>query len=170
LPERLVLVSGLPGSGKTTLAGPLAEALGFAMLSKDVIKEQLHDALGDVDPDPSESSRRLGATAMELLWRLAEDQVDVVLEANFRPDAHQKEKVAGLGGRPVEVHCTCPPELALERFANRPDRHPVHAARTFSEDQVPEYGPVALGPVIEVDTTHQVDVHVLAARVRAELG
>jgi predicted kinase len=170
LPERLVLVSGLPGSGKTTLAGPLAEALGFALLGKDVIKEQLHDTLGDVDPDPAESSRRLGAAAMELLWRLAEDQVDVVLEANFRPDAYQRSKVAALGGRRVEVHCSCPPELALQRFAARTERHPVHAARAFTEAQLPEYGPMALGPVIEVDTTRPVGVNALAARVRAELG
>jgi predicted kinase len=34
-----------PGAGKTTLARPLAAALGFALLSKDHIKETLHDAL-----------------------------------------------------------------------------------------------------------------------------
>lgn len=68
--RRLVYVSGAPGSGKTSLAVPLAAELGWALLTKDRIKETLHDALEPPEPD-REWSRRLGATAMELLWALA---------------------------------------------------------------------------------------------------
>ena len=39
------VIIGPPGAGKTTLARPLAKALGFALLSKDDIKEPLYDAL-----------------------------------------------------------------------------------------------------------------------------
>jgi predicted kinase len=49
--HRVVLVSGAPGSGKTSLAAPLAAELGFALLGKDRIKETLHDALGAPEPD-----------------------------------------------------------------------------------------------------------------------
>jgi hypothetical protein len=41
----VVLVSGVPGAGKSTIAGPLAVELGFALLAKDRIKEVLADAL-----------------------------------------------------------------------------------------------------------------------------
>jgi len=44
--RKLVYVSGAPGSGKTSLAVPLAAALGYALLAKDRIKETLHDAFG----------------------------------------------------------------------------------------------------------------------------
>jgi adenylate kinase family enzyme len=37
--RKLVYVSGAPGSGKTSLAIPLAAALGYALLAKDRIKE-----------------------------------------------------------------------------------------------------------------------------------
>jgi hypothetical protein len=49
--RRLVYVSGAPGTGKTSLAGPLAAELGYALVTKDTIKETLHDALGAPDPD-----------------------------------------------------------------------------------------------------------------------
>ena len=64
--RRLVYVSGAPGSGKTSLAVPLAAELGYALLAKDRIKETLHDALGAPEPDRA-WSRRLGGAAMELL-------------------------------------------------------------------------------------------------------
>ena len=65
--RRLVYVSGAPGSGKTSLAIPLAAELGYALLTKDIIKETLHDAL-DGAPDPDRAwSRQLGGAAMELL-------------------------------------------------------------------------------------------------------
>jgi hypothetical protein len=70
--RRLVYVSGAPGSGKTSLAVPLAAELGYALLAKDRIKETLHDAFGAPEPD-REWSRRLGGAAMELLWALAAD-------------------------------------------------------------------------------------------------
>ena len=66
--RRLVYVSGAPGSGKTSLAVPLAAELGYALLTKDRIKETLHDALGAPKPDLA-WSRRLSGAAMELLWR-----------------------------------------------------------------------------------------------------
>ncbi len=72
--RRLVYVSGAPGAGKTSLAGPLAAELGYALITKDTIKETLHDALGAPDPDLA-WSRWLGGAAMELLWTLAARRV-----------------------------------------------------------------------------------------------
>src|ERR1700761_910070 len=65
-PRHVVFVSGAPGAGKSTLAVPLAAELGFPLVSKDQIKETLHDALGSPPADMI-WSQRLGAAAMELL-------------------------------------------------------------------------------------------------------
>jgi predicted kinase len=169
--RRVVLVSGAPGSGKTTLAGPLAAELGFALLGKDWIKETLHDALGAPVSDLAWSNR-LGAAAMELLWALAADAPDVVLEANFRPShAHGRSKISALSAHPVEVNCVCPPELAARRYAERAAAsHPVHVVTSLTPQMLAEYDrPLGIGELITVDTTAPVDVAKLAERVRASL-
>jgi len=169
--RHLVLVSGAPGSGQETLARPLAAELGFVLLSKDQIKETLHDALGAPPPDRA-WSRRLGAAAMELLWALAAGTREVVLEANFRPySAYERGRISALCPRPVEVNCLCPSQLAARRYAERaPAGHPVHVVKSLSLEQYAEYDrPVGLGELITVDTTAPVSVPALAGLVRARL-
>jgi len=64
----LVLVTGPPASGKTSLAQPLARHLGLPLLGKDTIKEVLFDSLGTGD---RAWSRRLGAASYAVLLELA---------------------------------------------------------------------------------------------------
>lgn len=164
--KRLVYVSGPPGSGKTSLAVPLAAELGYALLTKDTIKETLHDVLGAPEPDLA-WSRRLGGAAMELLWTLAAGTPAVLLEANFRPYSdYERAKLSGLGGRPVEVHCLCPPEVAVARY-NARVTHPVHVITTLPVEAMAEYDrPVGVGDLITVSTTGPVNVTAVAAQVR----
>lgn len=165
-----MVVSGSPGAGKSTLAGPLASKLGFPLLSKDIIKETLFDQLGHVDDDKTASSQKLGATAMELLWRLAGECPRVVIEANFRSDsAYERERLTVLSSRPVEVYCRVPIAVAAERYSQRgssASHHAVHVARSLPPAAFEEFqSPFNVGPVIEVDTTHAVDVEALAVEI-----
>jgi len=164
--RRLVYVSGAPGSGKTSLAVPLAAELGYALLAKDRIKETLHDALGAPEPDLA-WSRRLGGAAMELLWALAADAPAVVIEANFRPySQYERARLSGLAARPVEVHCACPPELALQRY-NARVTHPVHVVTTLQLEAMAEFDrPVGIGALVTVDTSVTVDVNAVVSAVR----
>jgi predicted kinase len=165
--RRLVYVSGAPGAGKTTLAGPLAAELGYALITKDTIKETLHDALGAPEADLT-WSRRLGGASMELLWALAARAPAVVIEANFRPHSeYEHGRLLALGGLPVEVHCECPPELASARY-NARATHAVHVIRSLPVSAMSEYDcPVGVGALVIVDTTVPVNVTAVAGEVRA---
>ena len=167
--RRLVYVSGAPGSGKSTLAEPLAAELGYALLGKDIIKETLHSVLGPPDLDRARS-RELGAASMELLWDLAARSPQVLIEANFRPYSdYERNRLTALGGAQAEVHCVCPPELAVARYNARP-RHPVHVQATITADYLAEWDrPVGIGALVTVDTTAPVDVPAVAAQVRSLL-
>ena len=172
--RRLVLVTGPPGAGKTTLAMPLAAELGFALLAKDRIKEALHDWLGEAEVDLA-WSRRLGAASMELLWALAADAPAAVLDANFWPDDPRPlGRIRDLADQPVEVFCACPVPECRRRYATRAaSRHAVHLDGyhvQHSEDSfIRSARPLGLGAVIMVDTTTEVDIKALAREVRTSL-
>jgi hypothetical protein len=57
-PDRtLLVVNGLPGSGKTTLAKRVSRLCGVPVYSKDAIKDMLAEA-EPVEPDPAWLSER----------------------------------------------------------------------------------------------------------------
>jgi predicted kinase len=159
--RRIVLVSGAPGAGKTTLASPLALRLGWPLIAKDQIKETLFDAMGGVGGS-LEESRRFGAGAMETLWALAARCPQVVLEANFRPHSdYERARLSGLNGLVVEVHCVCGVSEAMRRFKSRglAGVHPAHPWRLMDDDTFAEFDqPVGVGEVITVDTTRPTDL------------
>ena len=81
--RRIVLVSGAPGSGKTTLGQPLAAALGMPFISKDAIKERLFDSLQG-DPQRFGRSRHVvrGTAVGQLLGHRTSRQLGPVLEVD----------------------------------------------------------------------------------------
>jgi len=73
----LIVISGAPGAGKSTIARELGAALELPVLSLDPIKEALADVLGLGDED---WSNRLGDAAAEVVFRLAADFPGAVAE------------------------------------------------------------------------------------------
>jgi len=76
-------------------------------------------------------------------------------------------KLSGLAAQPVEVHCVCPPVLAVARY-NARVTHPVHVVTALQLEAMAEYDrPVGIGALVAVDTTVPVDVSAVAAAVRS---
>jgi predicted kinase len=163
-----VVVTGLAGSGKTTVAEPLAAALGVRYVSKDAIKEALFDVVGY---GGWQLSKTLSRAADIALVRIAQDLDGAVLD-NFWDRETVEELLAPLVGRTVEVCCRCRPAVAFRRFTSR-SRHPGHADRENREEvesflAYAERLPIGtLGPVLWVDGEQHTDIGDLARRVRA---
>jgi predicted kinase len=118
-----VLISGYPGSGKTSMARHLAMGLGLPLAYRDGYKELLFDALGTRD---REWSRQLGAASYRLLWSFAEEQFRVgrscLLESNFS-SGHDTPRFLKLreshGVSFVSLTLHAPIEILSERFLSR---------------------------------------------------
>lgn len=172
----VVLVNGLPGSGKTTLAWELAGCLNLPLISKDVIKEANADVLGTESAGLSQRqwNHAIGAAASETMWALlACSPAGAVLES-FWPMDSREFVVRGLSraGDPlaIEIWCEVPFETAKSRYEERHPRHAIHGHLPTEqewEDWRTRSKPLKVGPVLHVDTTHKVDIQAALDWIRA---
>jgi predicted kinase len=148
---RLLVITGPPASGKTTLARLLAPRYTLACLEKDTIKEPLLDVLGATD---AAAAHRLSDASFAVLFALARAQLEagcgMLIEGNFRAAEHApvlRALVARtLQADPVErasaqILCRTDESLRRQRLAARahdPARHPGH--RDLEQSAAPTHG------------------------------
>jgi adenylate kinase family enzyme len=162
----VVIVSGHPCTGKSTLARRVAERFSLPLMSKDMCKELLFDTLGWKD---REWSRKLGWASIELVFQFLEAQLTArcscIVESNFKPElatATFLELKERYGFTPLRIQCVTDGDVLFERFKRRSEsgeRHPGHCDHSnydeFRETLLEgRLQPVDIGGhLIEIDTT-----------------
>ncbi|GAA0808272.1 bifunctional aminoglycoside phosphotransferase/ATP-binding protein [Spirilliplanes yamanashiensis] len=127
---RLVLVGGTPGTGKSTLAGRLADRLGAVVLASDRLRKEL----AGVDPGRAAAApyrqgiytadwtRRTYDLMLTRARRLLERGETVVLDASWTQAAHRaaaRALAADTRSTLAELRCTAGPAEVAERLARR---------------------------------------------------
>lgn len=172
--SKLIIVCGLPGSGKTTLAKELSKQLNIACLHKDALKENLYEIL---KLSTLEDSKRIGNQSVQLLLRLAEEQIankaDLIIEAPFTFQEDYTLFQNWIDQYKIDLYsviCNISAEERKDRFVNRP-RHSSHhdqeriESATFNEDT--EVYNTIPGKQIKVTTDQPVGI--LAKKVAGQI-
>ncbi|MGH3252804.1 MAG: AAA family ATPase [Trebonia sp.] len=117
----LVVVSGPPGSGKTTLAHEVARAVGCPAVCRDEIKEgMVHATPGFVPGTGDELTMRTLPAFFGVLELLLTAGVTTVGEAAFQDKIWHPRLAPLLPLAQIRiVHCVVEPELAFQRIVLR---------------------------------------------------
>jgi glucokinase len=166
--KRLVMVNGVPASGKSSVAQALADATGWPILALDTIKNPF---LTTLPPGDRLFNRTLGRASYAAIFDLLAEApagASFIVDAwfGFQP-LHVLETGLARAGITdlVEIWCHAPPQTVGDRYAARlalrPAGHP-------GADYVPELialaeraMPTGLAPCYDVDTTQDLNLSAL---------
>lgn len=166
--KRVILVNGIPASGKSRLAVELSTRTGWLQLSLDGIKNPFLQRLEGVD---RAFNRMLGQASYQVIWSIVADAPQgstFIVDAwfGFQPKEVLRDYLTQAGvTQVVEIWCQISAELAATRYAARLDqRLPGHLGAEY----IPELKilaekaqPMEFGPVYYADQDQPVEVHII---------
>lgn len=113
-----IVVSGLPGTGKSYFCSKLAERLPLAILESDALRKVLFSSPSYNSPE----NARLFSAIHRLTKRLLEKGVSLVSDATNLSEPHRQylyDIADQSGARLILVRVEAPPQLVRERLESR---------------------------------------------------
>ncbi len=110
----LIIVCGLPGTGKTTVAKKIVTKIGGILLRTDVIRKELIEK-------PTYSEEEKQTIYSELFLRakeLIKNGKDVILDGTFAKKKN-REKAKEISKEQIIVEIICPENIIKERIEKR---------------------------------------------------
>ena len=139
----LIILAGMPATGKSTVAAGLSKSFGYPILGKDNIKEGLFDTLGF---ENYAQKRKLDHAANEVLLRVLAAMLkagnSLIVDNNF--DTASTEKLCGLietyHPNCVTVFLDGDPQALYLRYVERDNLHKRHRGHALQEHYPPHEG------------------------------
>jgi glucokinase len=178
MPTPFVVISGLPGSGKTTLGRRLAPVLNLPIIDKDDILHQLFESKGIGD---APWRRALSRESDVILQSKATSSSGAIMVSFWHLPGMPSDSgtptdwLAAPSHQVVNVHCTCQLEVAASRFFHR-RRHAGHldgessyAEVLASLQKLTQLPLLDIGQRIDVDTSEEPDLTAVVRAIRSAL-
>ncbi|MCA1995329.1 MAG: AAA family ATPase, partial [Coleofasciculus sp. S288] len=123
---RLILMSGVSGSGKTTVARHLARNLGAIHLRSDAVRKHLAgiplNQQGGAELYTPEMSEKTYNRLLELGVLLASQGFPVILDAKYDRQVFRENAISEAQSHqlPIQIiHCTAPEDVLRDRLSSR---------------------------------------------------
>ena len=136
----LIVIAGMPASGKSTYAKKLSRAIKYPIVEKDNIKEELFDTLGF---KCYAEKRQLDVAATAALLRVADDMLScgqsLIMVNNFRDDAKEalEKLILKYDCRCVIVFFGGDSDVFYKRYVERDNAHARHRGHALQEHYPP---------------------------------
>jgi predicted kinase len=166
LMSSLIIVTGLPATGKSTLATALSLQLGIPLVSKDDIKETMADSLGSGDRS---LSKKYGKASFDIQFKILDRclaaNTSVIAETYFHDELATgafARLIADHSCLIIQIVLCSDPDVIIRRFKERSirgKRHSIHADSAVVPEleralAAGEYNGVPIDcPTLVVDTT-----------------
>ncbi|HEX5943259.1 MAG TPA: ATP-binding protein [Anaerolineales bacterium] len=162
----IIIVTGRPAAGKSTLAKWLSQELKLPLVSKDTIREELFNRLGWKD---RKWAQELGKASVDMMFYFAKAELavgrSIIMDNSFYPPVSNprfQELKEQYHAESIQIVCDSDRETLYRRFKDRAaagNRHPGHGDQDVLKELYANLGHTSTqtldigGKVIEVDTT-----------------
>lgn len=159
---KLILMSGLSGSGKTTVARHLARKLGAIQLRSDAVRKHMAgislQEKGGAELYSHEMNQKTYDRLLELGIKLASQGWTVILDAKYDREAARTNAIANAKNHqlPIEIiHCQAPEAILRDRLSTRTDQVSDATADLITQQQADTepFTEAELAFVTNLDTT-----------------
>jgi len=166
----LILMTGLPGTGKTTVARQLAQKLKAVVLSKDTVRHALFPPeLVEYSTEQDDFVIDLLLRTAEYIWKTYPEQVIILDGRTFSRESQRRHVIdfAEQQRQPWRmVECVCSDDIARKRLSQPDPTHPAENRTPELYDEVKRRWEPITERKLVIATDESVDITSLVEQLR----